>query len=220
MESQERKQYFDMENYTLMKLSEINEAPYNPRKKLKKTDKEYQNIAKSLDKFGLVSNLVWNKRTGNLVSGHQRVQVLRDKGILEVPMYVVDVDIEVEKAMNLALNKVSGVFEDEMLRDVLKSISSELVTFTGFSDDEYARLVTKAYEQLPSEYNDPSNINNDFIDESILRTNKRKLSLKLGEKEIHMTEEEGKLFKETYENYIYNYDTEEGFITWLLREVQ
>lgn len=220
MESQERKQYFDMENYTLMKLSEINEAPYNPRKKLKKTDKEYQNIAKSLDKFGLVSNLVWNKRTGNLVSGHQRVQVLRDKGILEVPMYVVDVDIEVEKAMNLALNKVSGVFEDEMLRDVLKSISSELVTFTGFSDDEYARLVTKAYEQLPPEYNDPSNINNDFIDESILRTNKRKLSLKLGEKEIHMTEEEGKLFKETYENYIYNYDTEEGFITWLLREVQ
>jgi len=55
-----------------------------------------------------VEPIVWNKRTGNIVGGHQRLKVLLDMGMREVDCVVVDLDEAKEKALNLALNKIQG----------------------------------------------------------------------------------------------------------------
>ena len=58
-----------------MKINEINLMEENPRKDLTPLDPEYKNIEASLDSSGLVIPLVYNKRSGRLISGHQRLRV-------------------------------------------------------------------------------------------------------------------------------------------------
>jgi len=59
-------------------IKDINPAPYNPRKDLRPGDPEYENIKQSILEFDMVEPLVWNKQTGNLVGGHQRLKVLEE----------------------------------------------------------------------------------------------------------------------------------------------
>lgn len=86
-------------------IKKINPAPYNPRKNLKPDDAEYQKLKRSFDEFGYVDPLIWNKCTGNLVGGHQRLLILQAKGATEIEVSVVDLPIEKEKLLNIALNR-------------------------------------------------------------------------------------------------------------------
>ncbi len=61
-----------------MKLSELNPAEYNPRKALKPGDPAYEKLKASILSFGNVEPIVWNRSTGNVIGGHQRLRVLRD----------------------------------------------------------------------------------------------------------------------------------------------
>lgn len=202
---------FDIpENYRMVPIENLIDAPYNPRKKLKKTDKEYQTIARSLDRFGLVGGMVWNERTGHLVAGHQRKQILLDNGVEEVPVYVVDVDLDTEKAMNLMLNKSSGQWEDDMVKDLLKSLSVELIPYTGFNDDEYAKAISKGYDEVMM------GALMEDEDDSLLKTNKRDLTMKVGNIVIEISEDEKRRFKDLYEQYLGDYNSDVGFVTWLL----
>lgn len=88
-------------------LTELKPAAYNPRKDLTKEDKEYQKLEKSLDSFGNVQPIVFNKRTGNVVSGHQKLKILQEKGFKETDCIIVDLEEKEEKALNIALNKIS-----------------------------------------------------------------------------------------------------------------
>ena len=63
------------------KVSEINPAVYNPRKDLQPSDPEYEKLKKSILEFDMVEPLVWNKGTGNLVGGHQRLKILKELGL-------------------------------------------------------------------------------------------------------------------------------------------
>ncbi|MHC4159792.1 MAG: ParB N-terminal domain-containing protein [Planctomycetota bacterium] len=105
-------------------LGKINPAVYNPRKDLKPDHAEYKQLLKSIDEFGLVQPLVWNKRTGNLVGGHQRLKVFQAKGIKEAYVSVVNLSPEKEKALNIALNKIRGDWDE----DKLKLLLDELLT--------------------------------------------------------------------------------------------
>jgi ParB-like chromosome segregation protein Spo0J len=82
-------------------LSEINPAKYNPRKDLKPGDLEYEKLKKSIETFGYVEPIVWNRQTGNIVSGHQRLKILRHRGETEIECVVVDLDEQQEKALNI-----------------------------------------------------------------------------------------------------------------------
>ncbi|MFY9379208.1 MAG: ParB N-terminal domain-containing protein, partial [Acutalibacteraceae bacterium] len=53
-------------------ISQLNPAKYNPRKDLQPGDPEYEKLKRSMQEFGYVEPIVWNKRTGNIVGGHQR----------------------------------------------------------------------------------------------------------------------------------------------------
>jgi ParB-like chromosome segregation protein Spo0J len=64
-----------------------------------------------LDKYGLVEPLVWNRRTGNLVGGHQRLAILDEEEGKEYELTVsaIDVDAETEKKINVFLNNTSAM---------------------------------------------------------------------------------------------------------------
>jgi ParB-like chromosome segregation protein Spo0J len=90
-------------------------ADYNPRKDLKPGDVEYEKLKRSIEQFGYVEPVIWNKTTGFVVGGHQRLKVLLDMGITEVECVVVEMDAEKEKALNIALNKISGEWDKDKL---------------------------------------------------------------------------------------------------------
>lgn len=123
-----------------MPLDELKPSPYNPRRDLKPEDPEYQTIKKSLDKFGLVDPLVWNRRSGRLVGGHQRIKVLREAGKDTAHVSVVDLDDEDERALNLVLNRAAGAWDQELLAEALADLQNKDydLSYTGFSEDEVA----------------------------------------------------------------------------------
>jgi len=132
---------FDMEIREL-KISEIQPAAYNPRKDLQPGDAAYEKLRKGIDRFDLVEPLVWNQRTGNLVGGHQRLKILKARGDAVVQAVIVDLGDAEEKALNLALNKVSGEWDLLKLGDLLGDLSRmELdMSLTGFDLDEITAL--------------------------------------------------------------------------------
>ena len=72
-------------------------AAYNPRKSLKPGDAEYEKLKRSIQEFGYVEPVIWNKATGNVVGGHQRLTVLMNLGVTEVDCVVVELDDKRDK---------------------------------------------------------------------------------------------------------------------------
>ena len=103
-------------------VSELKAATYNPRKDLKPGDAEYEKLKRSIQEFGYVEPVIWNKRTGVVVGGHQRLKVMKDLGFTEVDCVVVDLDESKEKALNIALNKISGEWDTDLLTNLLKDL--------------------------------------------------------------------------------------------------
>ena len=130
-------------NIQKMQLSELNPAQYNPRKDLKPGDSDYEKLKRSLHEFGVVDPLVWNKQTGNLVGGHQRYKVMLDLGMTETDVSVVDLDSKREKALNIALNKISGDWDNTKLSDLLDDLKSDGadLSLTGFDEVEIDELL-------------------------------------------------------------------------------
>lgn len=97
----------------------------------------------------MVEPLVWNKRTGNLVGGHQRLKILKEMGVKGIEVSVVDLDDVKEKALNLALNKISGEWDFPMLKDLLQELD------TGEMDMEITGFDTKEIEDLMTQFHQP-----------------------------------------------------------------
>ena len=85
------------------KLSDLNPAKYNPRKELKPGDAEYEKLKRSIQEFGYVELIVVNKANHNtVISGHQRLSVLKDLGVDEVECVVVEMNEQQEKEIGRA----------------------------------------------------------------------------------------------------------------------
>jgi len=123
-------------------VEDLQAADYNPRKDLKPGDPEYEKLKRSIEEFGYVEPVIWNKRTGKVVGGHQRLKVLKDLGHTEVDCVVVDLDENREKALNIALNKISGAWDNDLLANLLRDLdqSGFDVTLTGFDLAEAQEL--------------------------------------------------------------------------------
>ena len=135
-------------------VKRVNPAEYNPRKDLQPGDDEYERLRRSIDEFDCVEPLVWNQRTGNLVGGHQRYKILLARGDKEVQCSVVDLSPEQEKALNLALNKISGEWDEEKLArllDELTQVPDFDVSLSGFDLPEVSKLLDRI---LPADEGD------------------------------------------------------------------
>ena len=124
-------------------------AVYNPRKSLKKGDKEYEKIKNSILEFGYVEPIIVNYDM-TVIGGHQRLTVLKDLGYKEVQCVVVEIKDETKvKALNIALNKITGVWNEQLLADLISDLqkSNFNIDFTGFEPPEIEQLFSKIHNK-------------------------------------------------------------------------
>lgn len=134
-----------------IKVAQLNAAPYNPRVDLEPGMPEWEKLKRSIEQFGNVEPIVWNKRTGNVVGGHQRLAVLKSMGYETVPCSIVDLDETDEKLLNIALNKIKGQWDYEKLEDILRDFDYEVATASGFSAEEIAVILANNEDLLGDE---------------------------------------------------------------------
>lgn len=136
----------------IMKLSDLKPADYNPRIDLESGMEEYEKLKQSILEFGFVDPPIFNKRTGNLVGGHQRVAVAKDLGLCEeIEVSVVDLPLDKEKALNVALNKISGRWDDDKLALLLKELDADILDLSGFGEDEIQDVIEQYDMRLDME---------------------------------------------------------------------
>lgn len=124
-------------------IQQVNPAEYNPRKDLKPGDAQYEQLKRSIAIFDTVEPLVWNKRSGNLIGGHQRFKILKERGDTEFEVSVVDLDDPHEKALNVALNKITGEWDIPKLKELLVDLDNGQfdLSLTGFGEAELKDLI-------------------------------------------------------------------------------
>ncbi len=129
-------------NIQKISIEKLKPAEYNPRKDLKPEDEEYQKIKKSLVEFGYVAPVIVNADM-TVIGGHQRLKVLKELGYTEIECNIVDLDKDKEKALNIALNKITGEWDNTKLEELLAELKEADVDMdmTGFSFDEVDNML-------------------------------------------------------------------------------
>lgn len=132
-----------------LSVDALRPAAYNPRKKLKAGDKEYEKIKNSILEFGYVEPIIVNYDM-TAIGGHQRLTVLKDLGYTEVQCVEVHIEDENKvKALNIALNKITGAWNEQLLADLIVDLQSANFNtdFTGFEAPEIEQLFSKVHNK-------------------------------------------------------------------------
>tara|TARA_R100001443_G_scaffold75656_2_gene83211 strand:+ start:205 stop:711 length:507 start_codon:yes stop_codon:yes gene_type:complete len=124
-----------------IKIAELNPAEYNPRKM---TNKQYEDLKSSLEKFGLVDPIIINS-DNTVVGGHQRLRIMRELGAELVPTVRVNLSKEDEKELNIRLNKNSGEFDLDILAN---NFEIDELKDWGFKDIELGFNIDKIQNDL------------------------------------------------------------------------
>ncbi|MHB1345444.1 MAG: site-specific DNA-methyltransferase [Thermoleophilia bacterium] len=122
-------------------IDDLHPDPANPRRI---ADAELEALTRSIRQFGLVDPILARKADGTVIGGHQRLLAARRLGMKSVPVVFVDLGVEQARVLNLALNKISGSFDEELLARLLADLDAVPgvdVTLTGFADDELKKLL-------------------------------------------------------------------------------
>lgn len=156
-------------NIQKIKITMLKPAEYNPRKDLKPEDEEYQKIKKSITEFGYVAPVIVNSDM-TVIGGHQRLKVLKELGYNEVECVVVDLNKNKEKALNIALNKISGEWDDNKLEELLAELKQTDIDIdiTGFSFDEVDEILKEITGSKEDDFDIQQAL--DEIDEPITKT--------------------------------------------------
>lgn len=144
-------------------ITDINEADYNPRTI---SDDEMIKLENSITEFGFVDPMIINLKNNKLIGGHQRYNALLSlnmkKGNFVEELNLVelgdigwvfpDMDLKIEseqheKALNIALNKISGTWDNEKLFTLLEELEYDDmgIELTGFTDEEMEMLEKGVY---------------------------------------------------------------------------
>ncbi|MEN6350977.1 MAG: site-specific DNA-methyltransferase [Syntrophomonas sp.] len=147
-----------MDIQTLL-IERLNPAQYNPRKDLKPGDAQYEKLKRSIEVFGYVEPIVWNRQTGNIVGGHQSLKILQSMDISEAECVVVDLDEQNEKALNVALIKVNGEWDLPLLTDLLKDLGRHRLVCGGSTDPETYSILMQGQKANLVVTDPPYNVN-------------------------------------------------------------
>ena len=111
-------------------------------------DKEFEKIKNSITEFGYIDPVIVNKDL-TVIGGHQRITVLKELGYEEIDCVVIDIDKIKEKALNVALNKISGEWNKELLVDLIKDLQNSDfdIAFTGFEPPEIEQLFNAVHDK-------------------------------------------------------------------------
>ena len=113
----------------------------NPRRM---SEGELEALTRSVREFGMPLPIVARRADGVIIGGHQRLIAARRLGMKTVPVVFLDISTEKGRVLNLALNRISGEFDPDLLAHLLSDLSlAEDVdlTLSGFGDDEVAKLL-------------------------------------------------------------------------------
>ena len=110
----------------MLPIEQMKPAPYNPRVVLSPDDPIVITLKESMLQKGkgVVAASVWNKRTGNIVGGNIRHMAYLLAGFKRVPVNVVDLCLEDEMTLNIALNRISGEFDAVKYKAALQRIAA------------------------------------------------------------------------------------------------
>lgn len=136
-----------------IKIEKLKPAEYNPRKDLKPEDEEYQKIKKSITEFGYVAPVIVNSNM-TVIGGHQRLKILKELGYIDVECVIVDLDPNKEKALNIALNKISGDWDNDKLEELLSELKQTDIDMdvTGFSFDEVENILKETLDSKEDDF--------------------------------------------------------------------
>ena len=137
-------------------LSKLLPADYNPREELQPGDPEFEQLRDAIEQIGFAVPLVVNKNTGRVVGGHQRLNVLAQLGYKSAPVVEVDLDDTSEKALNVALNKIEGRWDESKLSDLLLGLEQAEggVHLAGFTDTQLDELLRRVDQQQSTSFLD------------------------------------------------------------------
>ena len=124
----------------LKKLSDLKPAPYNPRQSNAEQEKQ---LKSSLEKFGVVEPIIFNKQTGFIVGGHFRIRELKKLGYKEIECVIVDLNESDEKELNIRLNANTGSWDWDELAN---NWDSELLSDWGLEIPGFEPTILEAEE--------------------------------------------------------------------------
>jgi len=133
-------------NIQKMSIGDLNPAKYNPRKQLKPGDAEFEKLKRSIETFGYVELIVVNSSNNNtVISGHQRLNVLKHLGYTEAECVLVEMNDADEKALNIGMNKVVGLWDKELLAELIQDLQflDYDISLTGFDQAEIDKLFSE-----------------------------------------------------------------------------
>ena len=121
---------------TNLPIGGLKPDPANPRRI---NDEELESLTRSIREFGLVEPVVARREDKVVIGGHQRLIAARRLGLKQVPVVLVDISQEQAHLLNLALNRISGTWDQELLARLLaelESLPDVDLSLSGFSEDE------------------------------------------------------------------------------------
>lgn len=136
-----------------IEISKLKRAEYNPRKELTPEDPEYQQLKKSIVEFGYVVPVVVNSDM-TVIGGHQGLTVLENLGYKKIECSVQNLNKTQEKALNLALNKINGIWDNDKLEKILAELK-ELefdMDITGFTPEELNDIFNDTLEATEDDF--------------------------------------------------------------------
>ena len=128
-------------NIEYIEIGNLKPDPANPRRI---SDQELEALTRSIREFGLVDPIIARHEDKMVIGGHQRLLAARRLGYKAVPVVFVDLSQEQARLLNIALNKISGSFDQELLARLLSELNEipELdLTLSGFEEDELKNLL-------------------------------------------------------------------------------
>ena len=121
---------------THLPIKDLRPQPANPRRI---SDEELESLTRSIREFGLIDPIIARREDNTVIGGHQRLLAARKLGIKQVPVVLVDLSAEQAHLLNLALNRISGSWDQDLLGRLLAELNAVPdvdLSLTGFSDDE------------------------------------------------------------------------------------
>jgi DNA modification methylase len=122
-------------------IDELRPDPANPRRI---GEEELDALERSLRQFGFVQPVLARREDQTVIGGHQRLVAARRLGLTTVPVTWLDLSIEQARLLGLALNKISGSWDDQLLARLLADLGSTPdldLSLSGFDEDEVKDLL-------------------------------------------------------------------------------